>query len=271
MNSIKYFNDNVENYDKKLKKPFWSLCDDILAILLKQCLSKQFKPTDKFSVLDLGCGTGKWSLFIKQNFPNAEITLLDGANLMLIRAKENLRDYDNIASINADLEGNWISAFSDSQKFDVIICIYVAMFISNNNFLSGIEKLLSKNGIFFLITQTKRQIQKLLVLQGKMDLAYSVESNQSQFIIDNFPKMNFWDSNRIKSVCSKLKVKYENTFPNFAQNGIREKMTGENLSIGDTLRTNNNYEDILEFEIKHLMKNVYRSGMYIFMEMSKNE
>ena len=50
---------------------------------------------DKITILDLGCGTGAELKYIFQKSPNAYVVCIDVAEEMLLKLRENYRDYSN--------------------------------------------------------------------------------------------------------------------------------------------------------------------------------
>ena len=56
-------------------------------------------------VLDLGAGTGMLSAFVRDAHPDAQVTLFDGAPLMLEKARENLGT-ERVAFVEGDLYGD---------------------------------------------------------------------------------------------------------------------------------------------------------------------
>ena len=79
-----------------------------------------FEANDKFSVLDLGAGTGLLSALVHDRFPNAHITLMDISDKMLSKARARFEkspemfDY-KIADYTAGISGSYgciVSALS---------------------------------------------------------------------------------------------------------------------------------------------------------------
>ena len=67
-------------------------------------------------ILDLGAGTGMLSAFVLDAFPDAHVTLFDGAPLMLEKARANLGE-DRVSYIEGDMysdlpEGPWDAVVS---------------------------------------------------------------------------------------------------------------------------------------------------------------
>lgn len=55
-----------------------------------------FHPSDAFSVLDLGAGTGLLTALIMNNFPNANATVLDISEKMLAKAKQRFKGNNRV-------------------------------------------------------------------------------------------------------------------------------------------------------------------------------
>ena len=90
-------------------------------------------------VLDLGAGTGVVSAFVRAEFPDARLTLLDGAPKMLAQARDAL-GADDVTYLERDLadplpDGPWdavVSALAihhldDSDKLDLYRRIHAAL------------------------------------------------------------------------------------------------------------------------------------------------
>jgi tRNA (cmo5U34)-methyltransferase len=125
-----------------------------------------FGQDDKFSVLDLGAGTGLLSAFIHDRFPNAHITLADISDKMLSKARARFErspemfDY-KIADYTAGINGSYdciVSALSihhltSAEKQKLFCDIYSAlpqggMFINADQALGAlpeIEKIYRSN------------------------------------------------------------------------------------------------------------------------------
>ena len=96
-------------------------------------------PFDKdksIAVLDLGTGTGLMSGLVASNYPNAKIHLIDIAENMLSKAKENLKCFNN--------------------EFDYIISDYSKMHSLDNNY----DVVISALSIHHLEAEKKQELFK---------------------------------------------------------------------------------------------------------------
>ena len=67
-------------------------------------------------ILDLGAGTGIFSQFVLEKYPQADITLLDFSEQMLSVARERFKDIKNVSFQVADM-----MTFKPQQKYDAVI------------------------------------------------------------------------------------------------------------------------------------------------------
>ena len=104
MNVAKLFDEAAESYDTTRKK-YIPCIADFYGILIEQI---PFEPQDKFTVLDLGAGTGLLTSMIKKAFPRARFTLADVSVEMLEKAKERFQGLDGISYEVVDFEADSI-------------------------------------------------------------------------------------------------------------------------------------------------------------------
>lgn len=105
-------------------------------------------PTNKATVLDIGCGPGNITKYLLQKRPKLDVLGIDIAKEMLQLAKENnptvnfkLMDCKYINKINT--------------KFDGIMCGFCLPYLSKadvNNFIMDSYKLLNDNGVLYIST-----------------------------------------------------------------------------------------------------------------------
>ncbi len=114
-----------------------------------------YKEHESFRILDLGSGTGRFTLKLRERYPNAEIVCLDGSKKMLQVAKSRFKASSSksnsvISFVHKDF-GNtsWIENFS--RKFDVIVstgAIHHVSDIRKKQLFSEVNNLLNDKGYF---------------------------------------------------------------------------------------------------------------------------
>lgn len=100
----------------------------VLLSEFKKILSNESK---HISVLDFGCGDGYYAIWMKKNFPDANIKACDLSSAMINSAKEKASGL-NIDFKTAD------STIPFDQQFDLIITVAVLAHIMDNNILNKI-------------------------------------------------------------------------------------------------------------------------------------
>jgi ubiquinone/menaquinone biosynthesis C-methylase UbiE len=98
---LKTFFDNYsQNVDNADQLGYWKLSDSIIEQIIQKHLNAKYTG-EKLTILDAGCGTGRWiEKIIKMNpEKNLEFIAYDLFESMLQKARENLAKYSNIIFI----------------------------------------------------------------------------------------------------------------------------------------------------------------------------
>jgi tRNA (cmo5U34)-methyltransferase len=139
---VNKFNEVSQSYDQQRKKLI-PCFDDFYMVAVALADLNNDTPT----VLDLGAGTGLFSSFILDKYPNAQLTLIDLSEGMLEIAKARFQQYPNVTYVVADY-----TKYEYNQRFDLVI---------------------SSLSIHHLIDEEKRELYEKV---------YSVMNNNSLFI-----------------------------------------------------------------------------------------
>jgi len=131
--------------------------------------------SDRFNVLDLGCGTGNVSLAVKQKFKNASISCNDIAENMIEMAKIKLENYSDIKYYTGDF-----SKFEFDGKYDVIVSSLALHHIKTDEekkkLYSMIYDLLNSGGIFINSDCVLGSNEELTDLYNKKWIEFMLES-----------------------------------------------------------------------------------------------
>jgi tRNA (cmo5U34)-methyltransferase len=138
-----HFEKEAEEFDNtilKLIPKYNEMIDSMISVI-------PFESSDKFKLLDLGCGTGNVTKTAKKKFPNSMIDCIDIAENMIQMAKIKLEDYDDIKYHVGDF-----SEVDFKEKFDVIVSSLALHHIKTDTdkrkFYIKIYELLESGGIF---------------------------------------------------------------------------------------------------------------------------
>lgn len=111
---------------------------------------KLYRQQDAFSVLDLGCGSGVFSIEIARNFPNAKLTLFDQPQLAPL-IEENLRKFKVQSSCSLRL-GDFVQD-SLGGPYDFIIASGIMDFVGDlEQMAKKLAGSLSDHGYLFVST-----------------------------------------------------------------------------------------------------------------------
>lgn len=113
-----------------------------------QLYAQRAQLNDNQKILDLGCGWGSMSLFMAQQYPNAQITAVSNSTSQKkhIESECKLRNINNITVITCD-----INQLSLNEKFDRIISIEMLEHVKNHKKLfANIASWLTPNGLLFI-------------------------------------------------------------------------------------------------------------------------
>lgn len=142
------------------------------------------------SILDIGCGNGRFLEFLKDNnFDSIKYLGIDNSNILLNIAKNKFKDIKNIEFLNIDILNNdWNNQILD--KFKLIVGFGITHHLetenSRNEFFKNIDNLSEDNTIIVL---TFWQFTKLKTLM-----------NNSILISENLYELSF-GKNNAKRIC----------------------------------------------------------------------
>ena len=142
-NVKKHFENEAEEFDKTIKQliPLYSEMIDSMVTAIP------YNVSDKFKVLDLGCGTGNVSKVVKEKFPLAIIDCIDIAENMIAMAKIKLENYQNINYYTGDF-----ADFDFNGKYDVVVSSLALHHIKTQeekkSFYTRIYDVLNRGGVF---------------------------------------------------------------------------------------------------------------------------
>ena len=105
------FNEHANQYDQQRKKLI-PCFDDFYSIPVSIINTKKKNP----SILDIGAGTGLFSSFLLEKYPNAKITLIDLSEKMIDISKKRFKGNPNVHYIIDDY-----TEHKFTNSFDIII------------------------------------------------------------------------------------------------------------------------------------------------------
>jgi S-adenosylmethionine-diacylgycerolhomoserine-N-methlytransferase len=99
--------------------------------------------SNDLKILDLGCGTGKHLLTLKERYPSAHIQGIDGSSDMLEKAQNKVLDVPNIRIQKISMS----DFLPQKDQYDLILCSYsLSMFGDDLSFIDDISVSLKKEG-----------------------------------------------------------------------------------------------------------------------------
>jgi len=140
----------------------------------------------KSNLLDLACGPGNVSLFVKNILPGIDITCSDLSLEMLDLAKKKI---GNAKFYKSDI----LNIEIPNRKYDLIICAFGIPYIESNElekFVSEINRYSEKGTSVYISCMEGKSIEKEIM--GFADFqTVSVQRHQKEDITNSFKKFNF--------------------------------------------------------------------------------
>jgi len=95
--------DSINIYEHQMELIFLGSFDAMRRLVLAPMKKYfRFSEGEGLRFLEIGCGSGRMTKFIKNTFPKAKITLLDASSIYLKEAQKNLMDYNRINFMQGD-------------------------------------------------------------------------------------------------------------------------------------------------------------------------
>lgn len=137
----KQFDAVAEQYDAQ-RRGLIPCFDDFYGIAAQWVNIKSQRP----AILDLGAGTGLFSSFLLNKYPQAEMTLIDFSEEMLNEARQRLARFEKVSYIAADY-----TSYSFDRSYDAVISslsIHHLTHSQKQNLFHTIRRLLTDGGVF---------------------------------------------------------------------------------------------------------------------------
>lgn len=143
--NYKAFDGLSENYDK-YRPDYPAICFEIIKKMVE---SNDSVPNMVHRVLDVGCGTGKCTKMLREQFKEDDhIYGIDTSTDMLSIAKSQHSDIDFRF-------GYAESFYSDYQNLDCIVTAQAIQWFDREKFYSQVYSSLSKNGVFCVLQNNR--------------------------------------------------------------------------------------------------------------------
>lgn len=135
-------------------------------------------------ICDVGCGNGLFSIYLKQNYKDANLTGIDGSEYALELAKK--RGLNNTYKIN-DFCKDLLPV--DSEQYDFIVCKDVLEHLIKPEFLIKEITRITKQGGYALI-----HVPNHFPIKGRLKLLFNNDIDPLKF----FPESKRWDFPHIR-------------------------------------------------------------------------
>ncbi|MCL5674815.1 MAG: methyltransferase domain-containing protein [Candidatus Omnitrophica bacterium] len=194
---LKNFSRCAEYYD------FYSNIQNECAMeLIRMFRNKNFQ-----KILEPGCGTGNYTMILKNRFPDARITAFDLSPEMINRARGKLNN-DSVDFSVKDAEEPGLSG-----KFDLITSNAVFQWLEDiKNAFEKYKRLLVPEGVFAFSMfgpDTFKELQKVLSICYKKDFSISAGCFMSENEIRRILKSTF---GHVYIFEETIRIKYESLF-----------------------------------------------------------
>lgn len=254
---IEYFKNKAKDYDLVEGQTYWILSDKLLWENFKETVLNKLPRNFKF--LDAGGGTGRWTIKILEEYPNATGIIVDISKEMLNEARKkiehkqldkrikiienNLEDLDNIKAEQFNLSFNFhnVLGFVENPK----------------KVIHELKRVTKKDGYIVSLVPNLYHNIFFNIFVNDMELASeTIKTNKGRFT-QNMPSMNMFTPNSIRDIYNEEGISTEliSGFPITIYPGMQEtQIDGNSEHVQDILTDEKMFNEIYEIERK-LFKN----------------
>lgn len=199
-----HFDDAANRFDTFIRNliPYYSDMVEMITEIIP------FEENDAFEVIDLGCGTGTISYFIKNKFKNAQITCMDISENMLEIAADKIGD--NISCICEDL-----NTFIFDKKYDVVVSSLALHHLETDlvkfEMYQKIHRGLKNNGIFINLDILLGSSDTLQTLNMKKWIAFMEQNVPSNEVFEKWLP-NYYAEDRPISLITHINLMQQSGF-----------------------------------------------------------
>lgn len=192
--SVKGFNEYAVEFAEKFRD-----IDPYIASLDRFCnLIKSGNP----KILELGCGPGNVTRYVKNRFPESEYIAVDLAPRMIEIARQLVKGVDFRVMDARDISGF-------DTMFDAIVCSFCLPFLSKNDaykLIAGCAGRLNTNGVIYISTMEGDESRagfETTSFSGDFEIYFNYHSQEdlgnslldNGFTIDEFKRQEYYESN----------------------------------------------------------------------------
>ena len=175
-----FFDKVSEQYDQSIRRiipPY----QEMFETLLGYCFLDPAKP---LSILELGCGTGNLSVYLRDVFPQAHLTLVDLSHDMLQQASQKLGGGSDSLRL---VEGGFMAIEFQEAEFDMVVSSMALHHLLDEEkpaMYARIYRWLKPNGVFRCADETKALPEAAHMLNMQRWEAWVRENGITQDEID---------------------------------------------------------------------------------------
>jgi 2-polyprenyl-3-methyl-5-hydroxy-6-metoxy-1,4-benzoquinol methylase len=134
-----FYKNNIDAIDTK-----WHQFTEVQFQWIIQSLQSKYNTDDHFTIIDLGCGTGRLLALVHEHFPNAILNGIDGTTLMVFRTQNRL-------PLGASIKKNDLNSYQLKNNYDVIVSTTVLHHLDNpSEHLNMISSHLNDKGTAYI-------------------------------------------------------------------------------------------------------------------------
>ncbi|MBA4493472.1 class I SAM-dependent methyltransferase [Paenactinomyces guangxiensis] len=272
--TIEYFSKKASQYDLVESQNYWRLSDKLLwEIFNRMILSKL---PSNFVFFDAGGGTGRWSLKILEEYPEAKGFTYDISEDMLNQARLKQKKhqlYDRWEIRQGDLHH-----IEGIKKESVDVCFNfhnVIGFVENPSLvISKLNDLVKPGGFMVTLAPNLYHAIYFNLSLGKIEEAIKAVKGKGRFTED-MPYIHLFSPEQLRNIYTKNNLKIEKLvgFPSFIYPGFQEtQLTGETQKIADILSVSDLFERVFELELQFMSDEAtVARGNNLFIIGRKNE